>query len=261
MVRLTSSRGTQLLEEAGAQRSDELEAAHDDGSSPGPPAHSRCSKLTFQHFQEVMTKGRARPLQRDDLPPLPRDERAHEIAVLFAANLRRRGTVARALISTFWRPFAVAGLWKLPQDCCVFVGPFLLKVLIPMIESETPSVRDGLLLVGAILLAGLVQTVCLQQYFVGAYRVSYCSMAAMNMAIYDKSLVLSNASRGKHSVGETVNLVSVDVETIAMLFAYVQVRRDHLVHRISARWTYDGGHSPCRRTCCGRRISRSPSRS
>ena len=47
-------------------------------------------------------------------------------------------------------------------------------------------------------------------------------MAAMNVAIYDKSLVISNTARGKFTVGQTVNLISVDVETIANSAAYLQ---------------------------------------
>ena len=62
----------------------------------------------------------------------------------------------------------------------------------------------------------------LQQYFHRVYRVRYQSMAALNVAIYDKSLVISNTARNETTVGLTVNLISVDVETIATLFTYLQ---------------------------------------
>ena len=77
-------------------------------------------------------------------------------------------------------------------------------------------------MVGALFLTGMVQTVCLQQYFHRVYRVSYNSMAALNVAIYSKALVISNAARTAHPIGQTVNLISVDVETISVLFTYLQ---------------------------------------
>ena len=48
---------------------------------------------------------------------------------------------------------------------------------------------------GAILTTGVLQSVCLQQYFHRVYRVSYRVMAALNVAIYDKSLVITNTAR------------------------------------------------------------------
>ena len=40
-----------------------------------------------------------------------------------------------------------------------------------------------------------MQSICLQQYFHRVYRVSYRTMAALNVAIYDKSLVITNTAR------------------------------------------------------------------
>lgn len=213
-VRFTSSRGADgkdpaLLNGGAApssspayERSDsELGPAVEDAAER---RHSLCSALTFQYFQRVMSTGRKRPLQKEDLPRQFVEDQAHVIGGVFAENLRRHGRVVRALVAAFGRPYLAAGLYKLPHDICIFVSPQLLKSLIKLIESDEPQLRVGLLYVLAIGLAGLLQTFCLQQYFHRVYRVSYLSMAALTTAIYDKSLLLSNAARGKHTIGGTV---------------------------------------------------------
>ena len=48
------------------------------------------------------------------------------------------------------------------------------------------------------------------------------SMAALNVTIYKKALVISNETRRGTSIGETVNLISVDIEAIATLASYLQ---------------------------------------
>ena len=118
------------------------------------------SAITFQYFQRVMTAGAARPLETDDLPPLPPEDYSAGIAAVFAAHLKQTGTVGRALTATLWRPYASAALFKLPQDCCVFVSPMLLKLLIGMMEEPEMQLESGLWIVLAILATGLVQTVC-----------------------------------------------------------------------------------------------------
>jgi ABC-type multidrug transport system fused ATPase/permease subunit len=147
---------------------------------------------------------------------------AERLAARFTANYKAHGKVGRALVATFGRPYLLAGLYKLPHDCCVFISPMLLKLLIKLLEEERPRLSDGLLVVGAILVTGLLQSLCLQQYFHRVYRVSYQTMAALNVAIYEKSLVISNTARAATTVGLTVNLISVDVETIASLCTYFQ---------------------------------------
>ena len=73
---------------------------------------------------------------------------------------------------------AQAALFKLPHDCIIFLTPMLLKTLIHLLEAEEPQLDQGLLIVGAILATGVLQSLCLQQYFDRVYRVSYRTMAA-----------------------------------------------------------------------------------
>ena len=222
--------GVQLLDGGGSnghvQRSDEeprAEAAAAVASGAAAAERPPClSALTFQYFQPLMSLGRRRPLQKEDLPALHKDDLAAEVGRTFQQHLHSHRRVATALVASFWRPYVTAGLFKLPQDVCVFISPMLLQRIIALMEEEEPLLRDGLVAVLGIFLTGMLQTLCLQQYFHRVYRVTYQVMAALNTAIYAKSLVISNAARSRHPIGATVNLVSVDVEAVSSLFNYLQ---------------------------------------
>ena len=107
--------------------------------------------LTFGYFQEVMSTGRRRALETADLPPLPDEDRAQDIAVQFTRHYARLKRVDAALVATVGRPYLKAALFKLPHDCIVFLTPMLLKALIHLLEADEPNLSDGMLIVSSIL--------------------------------------------------------------------------------------------------------------
>ena len=109
------------------------------------------SSLTFGYFQEVMSTGRRRALETADLPPLPDEDRAQDIAVQFTRHYARFKRVDAALAATVGRPYLKAALFKLPHDCIVFLTPMLLKALIHLLEADEPNLSDGMLIVSSIL--------------------------------------------------------------------------------------------------------------
>ena len=112
---------------------------------------SLLSSLTFGYFQEVMSTGRRRALEATDLPPLPDEDRAQDIAAEFTRHYARLKRVDAALVATVGRPYLKAALFKLPHDCIVFLTPMLLKALIHLLEAEEPNLSEGMLIVSAIL--------------------------------------------------------------------------------------------------------------
>ena len=194
-----SPSGAANLLGSGLARSEMAPAADEEsargGEVGGDLRRSFLSSVTFGYFQEVMSTGRRRALETGDLPPLPDDDRAQDIAVQFKRHYARSRRVDAALVATIGRPYLMAALFKLPHDCIVFLTPMLLKALIHLLEADEPNLAEGMLIVGAILATGVLQSLCLQQYFHRVYRVSYRVMAALNVAIYDKSLVITNTAR------------------------------------------------------------------
>ncbi|XP_055108074.2 ATP-binding cassette sub-family C member 2 [Symphalangus syndactylus] len=120
----------------------------------------------------------------------------------------------KALFKTFYMVLLKSFLLKLVNDIFTFVSPQLLKLLISFASD-----RDTYLWIGyfcAILLfaAALVQSFCLQCYFQLCFKLGVKVRTAIMASVYKKALTLSNLARKEYTVGETVNLMSVDAQKL-----------------------------------------------
>ncbi len=68
-----------------------------------------------------------------------------------------------------------------------------------------------------------VQTVILSQYFERMFLIGMDFRTALVSVIYRKSLRMSNSARRESTVGEIVNLMSVDVQRFMDLMPYINL--------------------------------------
>ncbi len=97
-------------------------------------------------------------------------------------------------------------LFKGLQDALQFTQPWLLKQLMKWVNSYNsdepqPAYRGMVIAVGMFITA-ICQTMFLHQYFQRCFMTGMRLRAALVTSIYQKTLVLSNASRQKSTVGE-----------------------------------------------------------
>lgn len=102
--------------------------------------------------------------------------------------------------------------WKLLY--CLFFS----RLLIGFVESNEPLWKGYLYAVG-LLACATVQTMLLAHYFTRMYLVGMRIRTALTSAIYRKSLRMSNAARKESTVGEIVNLMSVDAQRYELIFS------------------------------------------
>lgn len=74
-----------------------------------------------------------------------------------------------------------------------------------------------------LLLTATIQTLVLSQYFNRMFLVGLRIRTALIAAIYRKALRMSNAARKESTVGEIVNLMSVDAQRFMDLTAYINM--------------------------------------
>ena len=79
-------------------------------------------------------------------------------------------------------------------------------------DMENAYDWKGYFFAGLMLATTICQSIILNQYFVRMYIVSMNIRTALISAIYRKALVMSNSARKESTVGEIVNLMSVDVQ-------------------------------------------------
>ena len=123
-------------------------------------------------------------------------------------------SLTRALLYSFGREFATAGLLKLIHDCCIFVGPQVLNAMIYYLrDAEAPKGR-GLGLTTWVTLSQLCMSFCLRHYFFSCYMVGLKIRTAVVVVVYQKALLLAAGERQTRTVGEITNLMSIDAKRL-----------------------------------------------
>lgn len=185
------------------------------------------SQLTFWWFNPLLFFGYEHPLVMDDLWKLARqDESAHFVAAFRrawdsqAASLH---SLPRALVKAFGLPFLVAGCYKFVNDILVFAGPVLLNRLIGFVQDDSKPLYYGLGLAAAMFVLTSIQTLAVHQYFNIGYRVGMHIRGSVVVEVYRKAFRQSASARQQSTVGEIVNLMSLDAQRLMDLIPYLHM--------------------------------------
>ncbi|XP_071568158.1 multidrug resistance-associated protein 1 isoform X5 [Temnothorax nylanderi] len=222
--------------------------------SPCPEQSSSFpSKIMFAWFDSLAWKGFRKPLETSDLWSMNPEDMATEIVPKFDKywnkNLRKTDEVESAKASyrkasgqvdfntglkkkiasilppickAFGATFMFGAFLKLIQDVMTFISPQILKLLIDFTEGEEPMWK-GYFYSALLLLTAILQTLVLSQYFHRMFLVGLRIRTALIAAIYRKALRLSNAARKETTLGEIVNLMSVDAQRFMDVTAYINM--------------------------------------
>ncbi|XP_067675078.1 multidrug resistance-associated protein 1-like [Haliotis asinina] len=116
------------------------------------------------------------------------------------------------LWKTFWFDLIQFQLWKVVSELLRFASPLLLRELIAFTTDRTMPTWKGFVLCAVLSLSTLTQTVFAHANWHQGKKVAVRISGAIISAIFRKSLRMSNNARKESTVGEIVNLMSVDVE-------------------------------------------------
>ena len=140
------------------------------------------------------------------------------------------------LIHAFSSEYIKAGILKLIHDLNLFIGPNVLHALIQFLRnnnneddnssdtrsssSSSSSIYQGLYLIAILTLSQIIMSLCLRHYFFKCYITGLRMRTAIVMAIYKKALVISSTERQKRTIGEIVNLMTIDAQRIQDVTTY-----------------------------------------
>ncbi|XP_061182252.1 multidrug resistance-associated protein 1-like isoform X3 [Saccostrea echinata] len=127
----------------------------------------------------------------------------------------------RALVSAYLPAALVTALLKLIYDVMQFISPLLLKLLIKFIEDKSEYFWRGILYAVLMFVMAMIQSFVLHQYFHGCQLLGMRIRTSVTCLVYRKMLRLSNASKRSSTVGEIVNLMSVDAQRFMDLMTYI----------------------------------------
>ncbi|CAD1468702.1 unnamed protein product, partial [Heterotrigona itama] len=211
------------------------------------------AKIFFTWFDSMAWKGFKTPLETTDLWSINPEDTAKEIVPTFdkywnksssknnnvqntKASFRKSSgqvdfnneykkktlSVLPPLCKAFGATFLFGAALKFVQDIITFASPQILKLLIDFIDGHQ-SLWKGYFYAVLLLLTAVFQTLVLSQYFHRMFLVGLRIRTALIAAIYRKALRISNSARKESTVGEIVNLMSVDAQRFMDLTAYINM--------------------------------------
>ncbi|KFV59490.1 Canalicular multispecific organic anion transporter 2, partial [Tyto alba] len=190
------------------------------------------SKIIVQQLSKEWDKEKSECKQKDDVTYMKKSNHVlnhvgdgpEEAEVLIRDKKHnRKPSFLKALLRTFGPYFLIGSFFKLIQDLLSFVNPQLLSVLIGFIKDKDAPAWWGFLIAALMFICAVLQTLILHQHF------QYCFVTGMRLrtgitgVIYRKSLVITNSAKRSSTVGEIVNLMSVDAQRFMDLMTFLNM--------------------------------------
>uniref|UniRef100_A0A8B9GAN0 Multidrug resistance-associated protein 1 n=1 Tax=Amazona collaria TaxID=241587 RepID=A0A8B9GAN0_9PSIT len=208
-------------------------------SNPCPEfSTSFLSRITFWWITGLMIQGYRRPLEAKDLWSLNKEDKSEEIVPGLARNWAKEWAEAliikpsqksseaslfKVLYKTFGPYFLMSFLFKAAHDLLMFAGPEILKLLIHFVNNKAAPNWQGYFYTGLLFVCACLQTLILHQYFHICFVTGMRLKTAIVGVIYRKALVITNSARKTSTVGEIVNLMSVDAQRFMDLATYINM--------------------------------------
>ncbi|KAM5227272.1 multidrug resistance-associated protein 1 isoform 2-T2 [Ctenodactylus gundi] len=146
-----------------------------------------------------------------------------EALIVKSPQKERDPSLFKVLYKTFGPYFLMSFLFKALHDLMMFAGPEILKLLIHFVNDKSAPDWQGYFYTALLFVSASLQTLVLHQYFHICFVSGMRIKTAVIGAVYRKALVISNTARKSSTVGEIVNLMSVDAQRFMDLATYINM--------------------------------------
>ncbi|XP_054850774.1 multidrug resistance-associated protein 1-like isoform X1 [Eublepharis macularius] len=146
-----------------------------------------------------------------------------EALILKPCQREKDPSLFKVLYKTFGPYFLMSFLFKALHDLMMFMGPEILKLLIKFVNDKNAPSWQGYFYTALLLISAGLQTLVLHQYFHICFVTGMRLKTAVIGAVYRKALVITNSARKTSTVGEIVNLMSVDAQRFMDLATYINM--------------------------------------
>ncbi|PON96125.1 ATP-binding cassette containing protein [Trema orientale] len=176
-------------------------------------------KLTFSWISPLLSLGYSKPLSLEDIPSLGPEDEANKGYLKFKQEwdslLREKGPgtknlVLWAIVKVYVKENVYIAICALLRTISVVVSPLILYAFVNYANSNEENLKDGLSILGCLILAKVVESLSQRHWFFYSRRCGMRMRSALMVAAYEKQLKLSSLGRRRHSTGEIVNYVAVD---------------------------------------------------
>lgn len=182
------------------------------------------SRLTLSWFNNFIVQASEANLTLGNLPHIAGDYTADYNNKMFIRHWNKRKSdstndLVWAIVKTFGSFVLLAGLYEFCYDAISFADPFLVRRLIIFSKSYWQGDDPMPMAVGFYAAMGIfgvtiLRSIISTQLFHWLVKAITGVSGALYTTIYNKSLVLSTTSRQEQTVGQMVNLMSIDTLSI-----------------------------------------------
>jgi ATP-binding cassette subfamily C (CFTR/MRP) protein 1 len=185
--------------------------------------------VTFSWMNPVFSIGYKKPLEKNEVPDVDGKDAAEFLSDSFKNIIddveRGHGlstsSIYRAMFLLIRRKAMINAGFAVLSASASYVGPSLINDLVKFLGGERQyGLKRGYILAAAFLSAKVVETIAQRQWVFGARQLGMRLRAALISHIYQKGLRLSCSSRQKHTSGEIINYMSVDIQRITDVIWY-----------------------------------------
>ncbi|XP_040491207.1 multidrug resistance-associated protein 1 isoform X3 [Ursus maritimus] len=146
-----------------------------------------------------------------------------EVLIVKSPQKEREPSLFKVLYKTFGPYFLMSFLFKALHDLMMFAGPEILKLLINFVNDQKAPDWQGYFYTVLLFVSACLQTLVLHQYFHICFVSGMRIKTAVIGAVYRKALVITNSARKSSTIGEIVNLMSVDAQRFMDLATYINM--------------------------------------
>ncbi|XP_061455661.1 multidrug resistance-associated protein 1-like isoform X1 [Rhineura floridana] len=146
-----------------------------------------------------------------------------EALIIKPSQRDKEPSLSKVLYKTFGPYFLMSFLFKAFHDLMMFTGPEILKLLINFVNDKNAPYWQGYLYTALLFVSAGLQTLVIHQYFHICFVTGMRLKTAVIGAVYRKALVITNSARKTSTVGEIVNLMSVDAQRFMDLATYINM--------------------------------------
>uniref|UniRef100_A0A0D9W8R5 ABC transporter domain-containing protein n=1 Tax=Leersia perrieri TaxID=77586 RepID=A0A0D9W8R5_9ORYZ len=187
-------------------------------------------QFSFSWMNGILAKGASKPLNEDDIPDVDKKESAQYISRIFSNIMTNvKGSlpltvwsICKATFLLVWKKAALNAAFAVLSVVASFVGAYLIKDFVSYLGGDSGFER-GYYLVLVFVGAKAIETLAYRQWFFGSLQVYLRLRTSLISQVYQKVLYLSSQSRQKHTSGEIINYVGVDIERIVNVAWYMNM--------------------------------------
>ncbi|KAF7843463.1 ABC transporter C family member 8-like isoform X1 [Senna tora] len=179
------------------------------------------SKLTFSWINPLLSFGYLRPLALEDIPSLVPEDESHSVYQKFTHAwdllLRERNMMSNTKNLVLWsivknhlKDNLIIATLAFLRTISLVLSPLILYAFVNYTNHSEQNMKDGLCIVGFLIISKLVESLSQRHWFFNARRSGMRMRSALMVAVYKKQLKLSSLAKRRHSTGEIVNYIAVD---------------------------------------------------